>query len=912
MRFACRLLVVTLTVTILSATSDAAEPSHPIVAGFERFFVDPKVDLAAGGRLLLGELNCVSCHQAVDSAANRKQAPILDNVGSRVRVGWLRRYLSDPAAAKPGTTMPHLLAGIADKKEKVEALVQFLASTGSVRHERPDLKAMIVGRDHYQKLGCAACHGPRDGKTLAPYFVPLGDILAKYSVPSLAAFLEKPHSVRPSGRMPSLVNAKEARELAQHLLQGLKVDLPPKGSTLFAYYEGAFDKLPDFAKARPELTGTSPAFDVGIARRGSNYAIRFEGHFQVEKDGNYKFHLGSDDGSRLWVDDQLVVDNDGIHPPQFNQGRAYLTKGVHKVVVGFFQAGGGAELTVEIEGNGIARQGLTSLVASTAAGLKQPVSPPKQNNDDSIDLKPELIAQGKQLFGSLGCASCHTLTMDKKPLASTLSAPKLDQLKGQGGCLDAATKSGVPNYSLSATQRTALAKALTSPAKKTASPADVVAQTMTTFNCYACHSRNGIGGPEQEWNKVFLTTQPEMGDEGRVPPPLDGVGAKLNGDYLTQLLDRGADDRPYMHTRMPGFGTANVGHLTALFASLDKLPAAPKVNFTDPASKVKSAGRHLVGSNGLSCIKCHTFAGNKAEGVQGIDMLAIPKRVRQDWFYAYLLDPQKVRPGTRMPSAWYDGKSPLPKVLDGQTDAQIEAIWLYLSDSKPVLPIGLKKQSIPLTPIGEAVIYRNFIEGAGPRAIGVGYPEKAHLAFDANDCRLAMIWHGEFIDAGRHWNDRGVGFEPPLGDNVVHLPGGSAFAVLDKPDAPWPTESARQLGAQFQGYRTTTDERPTFLYAFRDVRIEDFPSPVAMEKSTGLRRTLSLSAANATDGLHYRAAVGTKIVAGSDGWFVVDGLYRVKVTGGKLQVRQSNGKTELLLSVKFADGSAKIVHEYSW
>ena len=40
-------------------------------------------------------------------------------------------------------------------------------------------------------------------------------------------------------------------------------------------------------------------------------------------------------------------------------------------------------------------------------------------------------------------------------------------------------------------------------------------------------------------------------------------------------------------------------------------------------------------------------------------------------------------------------------------------------------------------PFEEAIIYRNFIEGAGTRAIGVGYPEKLNLAFDANEMRLA-------------------------------------------------------------------------------------------------------------------------------------------------------------------------------
>ena len=104
-------------------------------------------------------------------------------------------------------------------------------------------------------------------------------------------------------------------------------------------------------------------------------------------------------------------------------------------------------------------------------------------------------------------------------------------------------------------------------------PAEIIARTLTTFNCYACHERDKVGGPEEALNKLFQTTQPEMGDEGRVPPPLDGVGAKLNPDYLKQILDKGAHDRPYMHTRMPGFGAANVGQLAEAFAALDKVAA---------------------------------------------------------------------------------------------------------------------------------------------------------------------------------------------------------------------------------------------------------------------------------------------------------------------------------------------------
>src|SRR5262245_66368156 len=89
----------------------AATPDHPIVAGFERFCTAEKADAARGGQLLLSELNCVSCHKSADSSLAAKQAPILDFVMTRTRIGYLRKFLRDPQAVKPGTTMPGLFAG---------------------------------------------------------------------------------------------------------------------------------------------------------------------------------------------------------------------------------------------------------------------------------------------------------------------------------------------------------------------------------------------------------------------------------------------------------------------------------------------------------------------------------------------------------------------------------------------------------------------------------------------------------------------------------------------------------------------------------------------------------------------------------------------------------------------------------
>ncbi|HEX3147598.1 MAG TPA: c-type cytochrome, partial [Gemmataceae bacterium] len=583
--------------------------AHPIVPGFERFPTN-----ADGGQLLLGELNCVSCHAADGQA--KKQAPVLDNIGARARVSHLRKFLADPQAAKPGTTMPNLFAGDPERDAKVEALVHFLATTGATKQTRPDLKAVIRGRDTFTKIGCAACHGPRDAagepaKQTFAFAVPLGDVKGKYTIPGLTAFLSNPLSTRPSGRMPHLLKPNEAADVAHYLLQGAKSNLPTgKGTTRYAYYEGEWDKLPDFGTLKPKATGTGVAFELAVARRGSNYALRFEGVFPAESAGAYTFTLTSDDGSRLLIDGKKVVDVDGVHPPQTGSGKVELTKGIHKITVDFFQGGGEAVLDVEVESRSLGRQPLAPLVAATEADLAKKVEPKADPKDeDAIAVDPDLVTKGKALFASVGCASCHNLTLSRTPIASTAKANPLGMLKGDGGCLASVPKAGIPKYDLNSEQRKAIVAAIATPQAAGGKPQEIIARTMVTFNCYACHVRDKVGGPTEATNGLFTTTTPEMGEEGRVPPPLDGVGAKLNADYVKQILDKGADDRPYMHTSMPGFGQANVGHLPALFAAIDKLPAVAPTKFVDTEAKVVQAGRHMVGAQAFGCIKCHTFAG---------------------------------------------------------------------------------------------------------------------------------------------------------------------------------------------------------------------------------------------------------------------------------------------------------------
>src|SRR5262249_30469680 len=163
---------------------------------------------------------------------------------------------------------------------------------------------------------------------------------------------------------------------------------------------------------------------------------------KIEREAVYTFIVTSDDGSRLYIDGKLVVDNDGIHAPQARQGSTRLTKGVHKITVGFMQGGGGAELDVQIEAPGFGHHHLRSLVAvSEAAGER---TRPVTRAEDSLEVRPALGERGGSLFASWVCASGTKMTEGRGAIASTGSPPPLNKLKGDGGCLAATATKGLP------------------------------------------------------------------------------------------------------------------------------------------------------------------------------------------------------------------------------------------------------------------------------------------------------------------------------------------------------------------------------------------------------------------------------------------------------------------------------------
>jgi hypothetical protein len=121
----------------------------------------------------------------------------------------------------------------------------------------------------------------------------------------------------------------------------------------YRYYEGQWSTLPEFGVMNPVQKGIVKDINLAPRLRNDHFAFEFIGAIQVPAGGTYTFFTASDDGSRLFIDGDRIVDNDGIHPETERSGSVYLTAGMHALRVLYFDALGGEILKVSYQGPGI-------------------------------------------------------------------------------------------------------------------------------------------------------------------------------------------------------------------------------------------------------------------------------------------------------------------------------------------------------------------------------------------------------------------------------------------------------------------------------------------------------------------------------------------------------------------------------
>ncbi len=539
----------------------------------------------------------------------------------------------------------------------------------------------------------------------------------------------------------------------------------------------------------------------------------------------------------------------------------------------------------------------------------------------SLQLQESLVSLGRRYFQEMNCAACHSLNnIPGAPLIGSLRNAELSR-----GCLSQTAGKG-PKFQLDSAQVQAIKTSLTAE-PKVETEAVVLAKTLTTFNCIACHIRDDFGGVSESYNSYFTTGEQKLGDDGRIPPPLTMVGAKLQSAWMKKVLFDGESVRHYMTTRMPQFGAANLSHLPKAFAQLDVLPS-PDWTIPSPESDSESvrqrekllrpAGRELLGDKGLNCIACHNFNGKPAPVNKGIDLMTTFQRLQPGWFNSFVRNPGSFRPRIVMPTAWPNGVAAHKTILDGNTDLQIQAIWYYLSlGTSAADPSGIRNNSTTLSVGSSARTFRGRSRVAGFRGIAVGLPEKLNYAFNAETGTLSAIWQGDFISV--NWNGQGSGDFNPAREPIT-LPQDVSFTKLADEDSPWPmmpvmTKDARvnpnplypkNLGYQFRGYFLGESSIPTFMYQYGAIEIEDRSVATVTNDPRGLRRVLQFDSPTPIV-IWFRGLVGD-IRNPSEHVFHTGNL-RLTVPGVKTKLRQVSEepkRSELLLRLELPQGKSNL------
>ncbi len=181
---------------------------------------------------------------------------------------------------------------------------------------------------------------------------------------------------------------------------GMSVTVATTGTApngvLYDYYEGSWSQLPNFGSLTPLTSDTTDVPHLSVRERDDEFALRFTGYIEIpaSETGSYTFYTTSDDGSRLLINGQEIVNNDGTHGAEEKSGSLNLDSGWHKIVVQYFEAGGGQELSVSWNGPTFTKEQIpgSRLFVVPESGVSQAISLAPGWNVISSHVAPDTAA----------------------------------------------------------------------------------------------------------------------------------------------------------------------------------------------------------------------------------------------------------------------------------------------------------------------------------------------------------------------------------------------------------------------------------------------------------------------------------------------------------------------------------------
>lgn len=148
----------------------------------------------------------------------------------------------------------------------------------------------------------------------------------------------------------------------------------------YKYYEGDWNSLPNFNNLTPRATGTVTNFSLTPRVNNNQFGFVYTGFINITAEGIYDFFVSSDEGSRLYIGDLLVVDNDGLHTVLEKTGKIGLKAGLHAITLAYFDKTGSQSLSVNYDGPSFAKKKIPNSV------LYRTTSPSAREGEERLEV----------------------------------------------------------------------------------------------------------------------------------------------------------------------------------------------------------------------------------------------------------------------------------------------------------------------------------------------------------------------------------------------------------------------------------------------------------------------------------------------------------------------------------------------
>lgn len=220
-----------------------------------------------------------------------------------------------------------------------------------------DMMGTFVGHDHHNDFigkfyNIALAYGRTTGWGLS-HRCPAGGrvIILKEGKHQFETYNTTPDATDFTYYYPSGITTHDK----EHYTYRPALDVKPTENGLrYTYSEGNFLSTADIRKiGKNEQSGVMPNFDITKAAAKDHFAYIFEGYVNIPESDVFIFYINSDDGAKLYIDGELLLDNDGSHGTDRRGAKIGLEKGFHEIRVDYFDDYAEEELRVRMTSTNI-------------------------------------------------------------------------------------------------------------------------------------------------------------------------------------------------------------------------------------------------------------------------------------------------------------------------------------------------------------------------------------------------------------------------------------------------------------------------------------------------------------------------------------------------------------------------------